>query len=401
MMSKLKVPPLRFSEFNSNWNYEKFNDLYPKVRNGFVGTATPFYVETGIPYLQGKNIKNGSIDIKGLIYINNSFHQKNKKSQLQENDIVMVQSGHVGECALITESFINSNCHALLVSTPIDNVDSKFYVYYFYSEIGKKIIHKITTGNTIKHILSSDLKIQFVSNPSLPEQKKIVSFLTAVDNKIEQLSKKYTLLQDYKKGMMQKIFSQEIQFKDDDGSEFPQWEEKKISTVSTVNPFNITLPNSFVYIDLESVKSGSLLKESILSKKEAPSRAQRILEKNDILYQTVRPYQKNNYLFNLEGNYVASTGYAQLRAYENSAFLYHCLHQNKFVNKVLSMCTGTSYPAINTSDLKSIKINMPSNKEQTKIATFLTSIDTKIEQNNKQLIQTKLFKKALLQQMFV
>ena len=143
-----------------------------------------------------------------------------------------------------------------------------------------------------------------------------------------------------------------------------------------------------------------LVKESSILKAEAPSRAQRLLENDDILFQTVRPYQKNNYYFSLGNNYVASTGYAQLRAKESSYFLYQKLHTEKFVNAVMLRCTGTSYPAINSSDLATIKISVPSKQEQEKIASFLTSVDTKIEQLTRKEALLQQYKKGVMQKIF-
>lgn len=122
MMQKLFSQQIRFkaddgSEFGE-WEDKILKDLFPKIRNGFVGVATPYYVNYGVKYLQGKNIKNGKIDATGLIFINQEFHQKKTNSILKTNDILMVQSGHVGECAVVTEDYDNANCHALLVLSP-------------------------------------------------------------------------------------------------------------------------------------------------------------------------------------------------------------------------------------------------------------------------------------------
>ena len=155
------------------------------------------------------------------------------------------------------------------------------------------------------------------------------------------------------------------------------WEKSKLNKFASLNPKNSVLPESFIYIDLESVKDGLLIKESVISKNEAPSRAQRILKDKDILYQTVRPYQKNNLYFDKVGDYVASTGYAQIRTINDSQFLFQFLHTEKFVANVMLRCTGTSYPAINSSDLSSIEISFPTLPEQQKIANFLSSVDEK------------------------
>ena len=133
-----------------------------------------------------------------------------------------------------------------------------------------------------------------------------------------------------------------------------EWEKKKLGEVAEINPTNKTLPNKFIYIDLESVSNGELLKENEITSENAPSRAQRILEVDDVLFQMVRPYQKNNLFFDKSGTYVASTGYAQIRTKQNPKYLFQYLHFQTFVDKVIERCTGTSYPSINSTDLSNI-----------------------------------------------
>ena len=168
-----------------------------------------------------------------------------------------------------------------------------------------------------------------------------------------------------------------------------EWKEYLLNEIATINPKTGEIPEKFCYIDLESVHSGILKNKNIISSNEAPSRAQRVLRPNDILYQTVRPYQKNNLFFNFEDmEYVASTGYAQIRTNElcTAEFLYYLLHTEKFVNTVLARCTGTSYPAINSNDLKKIKVKIPNLTIQNQIAKILIVIDKKIELLEKKLV---------------
>ncbi|MBU3015051.1 restriction endonuclease subunit S [Poseidonibacter lekithochrous] len=196
--------------------------------------------------------------------------------------------------------------------------------------------------------------------------------------------------------MSDKLKMPTLRFKEFSGD----WEEKELKETSKINPKTKELPNKFIYIDLESVEKGLLVKSNEIMKDEAPSRAQRVLSVNDILFQTVRPYQKNNYFFKLDGDYVASTGYAQISANESSEFLYQKLHTDDFVNKVLLRCTGTSYPAINSTDLSKIKIYIPQKQEQEKIASFLSSIDKKIEQLSKKDELLHSYKKGAMQKIF-
>lgn len=181
-----------------------------------------------------------------------------------------------------------------------------------------------------------------------------------------------------------------------------EWIIKKLNDVSDVNPKTRELPEKFVYIDLDSVNHGILTKFNQITKNEAPSRAQRCLNVNDILFQTVRPYQMNNLFFELyDGEYVASTGYAQIKSKIVPKFLYYYLHYNKFVNEVLNCCTGTSYPAINSNDLKKIKIKIPSSSnEQRLIGDLFYKLDQKIELLKDKYNYYQDFKKFLMQQIF-
>ena len=181
-----------------------------------------------------------------------------------------------------------------------------------------------------------------------------------------------------------------------------EWEEKKLLEVCDVNPSNEELPEFFIYIDLESVVAGKLMYKKKICKKDAPSRAQRLLKNGDVIYQVVRPYQRNNFLFNFDdrNNYVASTGYAQLRSFGVSEFLYQLIHTDTFVNKVIAKCTGSNYPAINSSDLAEINVVIPLYSEQQKIADCLSSISDRITLEAQKLDTLKAHKKGLMQQLF-
>ena len=181
-----------------------------------------------------------------------------------------------------------------------------------------------------------------------------------------------------------------------------EWKEKRLDRVCEVNPKSEALPDEFVYIDLESVEAGNLLQKNIINRSEAPSRAQRLLEHGDIIFQLVRPYQKNNYLFNESDRtrYVASTGYAQLRAKQSNAYLYQFVHTESFVSKVLSLCEGSNYPAIASGELSKILVKVPGPDEQQKIASCLSSLDELIFAQSRKLEALQDYKKGLMQQLF-
>lgn len=178
------------------------------------------------------------------------------------------------------------------------------------------------------------------------------------------------------------------------------WEEKKLGEVAEVNPKSV-VPDEFKYVDLGAVVGTEMVSYRNETISTSPSRAQRLAVKGDVFYQTVRPYQKNNYLFRKDDNdYVFSTGYAQLRPNGDGCFLLSYLQTNKFVNVVLDNCTGTSYPAINSKDLSDIFISLPSLPEQTAIGSFFQDIDQLISLQQRKLEVLKEQKKTYLKLLF-
>ena len=179
------------------------------------------------------------------------------------------------------------------------------------------------------------------------------------------------------------------------------WEQRKLKELVEFNPSE-ELPDEFEYVDLESVVGTEMISHRHENKATAPSRAQRVAHQGDLFYQTVRPYQKNNYLFDKPDNdYVFSTGYAQMRPYIDGHFLLDLVQTERFVKIVLDNCTGTSYPAINANDLSSIKITYPQcRNEQQTIGVFLASIDNLITLHQRKLKQLQALKKYFLQNMF-
>lgn len=179
------------------------------------------------------------------------------------------------------------------------------------------------------------------------------------------------------------------------------WEQRKLGEVASFNPKE-DLPDTFEYVDLESVVGTSLISHRAESRESAPSRAQRLARMGDLFFQTVRPYQRNNYLFELPNdNYVFSTGYAQLRPSINGYFLLSRMQENTFVQKVLDRCTGTSYPAINSKDLSKISFEVPVDSDESeKIGEIFRSIDSLITLHQRKLDLLKELKKGLLQKLF-
>ena len=178
-----------------------------------------------------------------------------------------------------------------------------------------------------------------------------------------------------------------------------------LQDIATINPKSDPLQNTFIYIDLEAVEKGELRKIQEIMREEAPSRAQRVIDNNDILFQCVRPYQKNNYIHRIlntsNQQWVASTGYAQIRTTELPNYIYHLLNTDEFNRKVMVRCTGSSYPAINSEDLATIHLYYtPDKKEQLKISRLLDLLDKRIATQNKIIEDLKKLKSAISKHLF-
>ncbi|RKG29081.1 restriction endonuclease subunit S [Acinetobacter tianfuensis] len=397
----MAVPKLRFKEFDGDWSQSRIGEIF-QVTSGSTPLRSDnrFFENADIAWVKTTDLNNGLIE---------KTEEKISQIALKETSVKILPKGtvfvamyggfnQIGRTGLLVDE---AACNqALSAIYPNEKIESYFLLTFLNHKVDD---WKNFAASSRKdpNITKSDVLAFPLTYPVKEEQTKIASFLSTVDEKISQLTQKHALLSQYKQGMMQKLFSQQVRFKADDKSEFEEWEEKELKDIAEINPKSKKLPESFIYIDLESVEKGQLLLQKNIELQDAPSRAQRLLAKGDVLFQMVRPYQQNNYYFNLSGEYVASTGYAQIRTKLDSKFIYYALHEKTFLDEVMNRCTGTSYPAINSSDLSSIEILIPCLEEQTKIANFLSAIDQKIEVVAQQIEQAKQWKKGLLQQMFV
>ena len=405
----MAVPKLRFKDFDQDWTGLKIKDLVKSLDAGVsVNSEEVEPQEYEYSVLKTSCISSGYFDENERKRVLQDGEIQRLKEPVLDDSILMSRMNTpllVGMNAYVFKAPKNTFLPDRLWQLKIDNnkTVTRWLAFYLGSDQGLNQIRDLASGtsNSMKNITKPDVLNIDLFAPQKEEQTKIASFLSNVDEKISQLTQKHALLSQYKQGMMQKLFSQQLRFKADDGSEFREWEEKELKDIAEINPKSKKLPESFIYIDLESVEKGQLLLQKNIELQDAPSRAQRLLAKGDVLFQMVRPYQQNNYYFNLSGEYVASTGYAQIRTKLDSKFIYYALHEKTFLDEVMNRCTGTSYPAINSSDLSSIEILIPCLEEQTKIANFLSAIDQKIEVVAQQIEQAKTWKKGLLQQMFI
>src|SRR5690606_37642638 len=182
-------------------------------------------------YITSKNIRNDGLDLTNISYISKDEHETiYKRCKVQLGDILLTKDGaNTGNCCLNTldEEFSLLSSVAVLRGKK-DSFNNNFILQILQSDLGQNTIISSMSGQAITRITLAKLKDYSFFFPELTEQTKIASFLSAVDEKISQLTQKHSLLSQYKQGMMQKLFSQQVRFKADDGSEFGEWEEKRL-----------------------------------------------------------------------------------------------------------------------------------------------------------------------------
>lgn len=189
------------------WKEIPLSEVFLYIRNGFVGTATPYYVDDGIPYIEGTNIQNGQWDLSEVLHISEEFHRKHPNSVLRTGDVVVVQSGHVGDCTVVTEKIDGSNSHAIIIMTPTPRVNPYFCACYINSPIGQGRLVGCITGNTVKHILASDMKKYLLPCPEKDEQDALANLFCAAEKEITAIEKEIEAWKQKKKALMQLLLT--------------------------------------------------------------------------------------------------------------------------------------------------------------------------------------------------
>ena len=421
-----KVPKLRFGEFSGEWEEKKYGEIY-----SFFSTNS--FSRDNLNYENGsvKNIHYGDIHTKfstifdirkeNVPFINNEINLSKIKEEnyCLVGDLVIADASEdyadIGKTIEITNldnKKVLAGLHTFLARPNKFDMALGYMGYSLQNWKIRKQIMTIAQGTKVLSLSTSRLANVILHLPSKPEQQKIASFLSAVDTKIDQLTRKKELLEQYKKGVMQKIFSQELRFKDDDGSEFPEWVEKKLGeiVISINNGTSLTQSNDqsgYKVTRIETISDTTINVNKIGYVSTNTDLSSYKLNIGDMLFSNINSVKHIGKIAYVDREYDLYHGMNLLNIRvnnhsTNSKFIYYLLTSKKYKNYFETICNqAVSQASINQTDLKKTKILLPSLKEQTKIANFLSSLDEKLLHVSTQLDATKQFKKALLQQMFV
>lgn len=419
-MSMSKIPKLRFKEFSGEWEEKKFGDIY-----SFYSTNS--FSRDNLNYEQGniRNIHYGDIHTKfSTLFIleNESVPFINPDVNLakikEENyclvgDLVIADAsedyndiGKSIEIISLNNEKALAGLHTFLARPNKHKMALGFVGSLLKSWNIRKQIMTIAQGTKVLSLSYGRLSEVALNIPSIPEQQKIASFLSAVDTIIDQMTRKKEFLEQYKKVTMQKIFLQELRFKADDGSEFPEWEEKQLNSFMIQR--NTQAPKSDKYPLMAFVANKGVTDKGDRYNREflvtdGDSKKYKQTEIGDFIYSS-NNLETGSIGLNNYGSASISPVYSIFKIKElcNYQFISSFLTRKAFINKMIKYRQGVVYGQwrIHETDFLQIKEKIPCLEEQTKIASFLFAIDSKIDFVTKQLDEAKNFKKGLLQQMF-
>ena len=400
------VPQLRFKEFSGNWGIKYLGDSFTLV-SGFAFPSSAS-VDNGAKWLKIADVGIQEMRPNNLSYLPLDYLDKYRQFIVNDNDYVIALTRPILNKQLKI-SKVGKFYDGALLNQRVAKIQTKENdLDFIYSLLQKsKTVEELDNsiaGTDPPNLSLNDVKEIKLAFPSKQEQTKIASFLSAVDEKISQLTEKHQLLSQYKQGMMQKLFSQQLRFKADDGSEFEKWEETSLHTFLCESLIKGSKGNKAKKLTVKLWGKGVIPKNEAFQGSENTqyykrSAGQLIYGKLDFL----------NCAFGLIPEYLdgfESTIDAPAFDIDNKIvhpyFLINRFLQKDFYQKNGEEADGSrKAKRINQSVFLAMQIGLPSLEEQTKIANFLSAIDQKIEVMAQQIEQAKTWKKGLLQQMFV
>ena len=412
------ISPLRFPRFEDVWCKERLGEV-ATLSTGFAFPSEIMHSnKQSYQLIKMSSIYQGHLDLNRNPSFLKELDQKHKPYLLKDKDILISLTGTVGKRDFGFTVYLHNPCN-LLVNQRVgllrvkSSIVAKYIFYLTKTKSFQKKFHSLAIGGTGNqaNVSMVDCKNIKIKLPSLSEQQKIAAFLTAVDDKLTQLQDKKDLLEAYKKGCMQKLFSQVWRFKDDNGKAFPDWEEKLLGAITSfvkdgTHGTHENCPGSpYLLLSAKNIENGRLLiskEERAISKGEYDSIYKNYsLEYGDLLLTIVGTIGRVA-VYRGEKNIAFQRSVAFFRIDDGEfEFFYHLFLSSMFKNILKKLTVISAQPGVYLGELLKIKVSVPHPDEQQKVAAFLSAIDDKITLVSQELEQAKQFKQGLLQQMFV
>ncbi len=394
-------PKLRFKEFSNDWTLSKLSecsDIYDGTH------TTPDYKESGVPFYSVEHVTSGNFSNTKFISLE-VFEKENKRVRLEKGDILMTRIGDIGTPKYLDWD-VQASFYVSLALIKPKNKNGLFLSQYILSQFFQKELHERTIHVAFpKKINLGEIGECLVKMPHQNEQTKIASFLSAVDQKITQITKQKELLTQYKKGVMQKIFNQEIRFGD---GKYSKWE---VNTLGELGKFI----SGTGFADAEQGGSEGVpfykVSDMNLPGNELKmNTANNYVSNDQITRLKLKPIKDSAIIFAKVGaaifherkrvasNFLIDNNMMAFIPRYETEFMKHCFD---FI-RLSKFAQVGALPSYNASDLSLINVTLPTSiEERQKIASVLSALDEKIEKTGKRLDLTKQYKQGLLQQMFI
>lgn len=406
---RLKIPELRFPEFDGEWGENKLGDITEWKSGGTPSKDRPDFWGGDIPWISASSMHEYKIDRSEFNLT--ELGLKNGSRMTPKGSLLLLVRGSMlynripFGVAQVDVAF-NQDVKAIDAGTELNS----FLLPWFQATEHLLLSMVSGTGIGAGKLETSELKSLKVALPSVPEQKKIAAFLSAVDRRIEGLEKKRDLLRQYKKGLMQKLFDQTLRFTDDNGQPFPDWQEKRLETITSWKSGGTPAKDNAAYWggDIPWISASSMHDVNVVNSKFkltplGVNNGSRLAAKGTLLLLV-----RGSMLFKRVPICVASREVAfnqDVKAVDGGArmngFLLYWFQAKE--NLLLSMVTGTGIGAgkLETSELKAFKILLPCPEEQERIENCLSALDRRGNWVETQVAETRGFKQGLLQKIFV
>lgn len=391
-----KVPKLRFKEFNDEWEENKLGDI-SKITSGLtpLRSEEKFYLNGVIPWVKTSDLNNSYIK-ETEEKISEFALKETSIKLLPKNTLLVAMYGGFNQIGRTDLTTIEATTNQALSAIKFRDINK--FPLFFQNVLNYKVDYwKKVSASSRKdpNITKKDIEDFKVIYPKLEEQEKIANFLSSIDKKISLIEEKLELFREYKKGVIQKIFSQELRFKDSNGNDYPEWEEKKLGEISEISA------------------GGDIDKKNFLEKQNKefiyPVYANTLEKKGLYGYSNIYKISGESITVTARGN-IGIANYrkenyfpiVRLLVIKMNEIKYSLKYFTYFINTIKIIKEVTGVPQLTAPQLREYKVFFPTSlEEQQKIADFLSSIDSKIESIEKELEGLKEFKRGLLQQMFI
>ena len=384
----MAVPKLRFKDFSNNWDEIKTGEIFDNiVDNGYTD-------KTVLTIVQGIGTVPRAESGRNMIYNENAV---SGYKRVKKNDFIIHLRSFEGGLEKANGDGVVSPAYTIL--RPKNKIATSFLYDYFHTNkfinsVLAKAVEGIRDGRQISYNMFKWLKIPFTS---YEEQKKISDFLTTFDKRITAQKNIVADLEETKKGLLQKIFSQEIRFKDDNGQDYPKWETHRLSDYAEYVS-STACCEAPCYLGTEDMISNF---GGVNIKKSQGNYSGYRFGKNNIILGNIRPYLKKCWISDRQG--ICSTDLLVMNVkgiYPEILFMKMCT--DEFVIYNMKGAKGTKMPRGDKKHIMNWTFRLPENgAEQQKIADFLSTFDKKITAEKQVLSDLQEMKKGLLQQMFV